>query len=1252
MSKCQNTSTSFTIALLTVLFIIIFLCIIGTAEVITGDNTPTINSVHPFSQSVWRNPDSRAMAQMIPQDTIVIEETGSALWTGIQDASIAGNYAYCAAYYGLLVLDISDPANPTIVSERPHTGKSVFHPVIPTAERDMEVVGSYAYMTSPCEGIFIYNISNPLNPQLTGHYDFEVSCEVFWDIEISGDFVYGATEWGLEIVDVSTPSNPQYESDLAFPTCYAVAKKDNAVYIGGENGFRVVDVSDSQSPQEIDTYPIPCLEILIKDDLAFIIGENSQLILADISSPLAPVFIDTVDCSGALGTACISGSYLYIGIDSLGMSGFGEPYNTLEVYDISTPSSPSLVSKWGVPVVSTSGSFGLVGINVSGTVACLAGWGMAAMVDVSQPDALELSGVYGPQVANNIAIYGDRAYLPARDTLYVFNISDPADPVLTGQCDLGDPSAVWEITPFENHAILYRTNVTGKVVNISDQYSPYVEGQFTYKFNDLIARDTLLFGISHDTLLVLNAADPSNIVELGNYAWGQSGFWKFDDIMLSGDYAYISTNNIFTMDSIGLMVVDISDLSIPDSAGAYKIESLDSYAGDIEKKGAYVYILGFPNVLDVSDPTNPVLGNPNPSFSYLSDPYRQTISGDLLIVLPQDPFYPVYGIIDISNPASPVLASEQVVIGFPTDVVASGGYVFMPEIVGMSVRQFTHYKLGSGCLVTTMDDAGDGSLRSAIETANSNPGADTIVFLTSGDIQLQTGLPPLTDDSTVILGGTAPGGDFSVILNGLTIPGHMPVLSPIGPKSVIEGNLLQFGLYATDPDGTIPEISADWLASGMSLIDNMDGTGQLSWIPDYTQAGVYWVNFKASDGFFVDSEIVEFIVYESGKGAGIRFVDSSLPAMPTGDKREFYLPDLSAGLVIQSSYNFISGITVVNCPGNAVAMTGSAQNNTISNNLIYNNGLLGIDLNDDGVTINDGGDIDTGPNGLLNYPQIDSLFMNPDSTFMVYGQAADSAIIEFFVAHPEGDTTKPADPSGYGEAYLYVGSDTADENGDFEYQISNTIPYFSQITATATDTFGNTSEFAPNFDLVPTPLIIVGYSPINLQVIDPAGDSIGKLSDETYFNTIGPNATYEDIVHDSITIQYPLEGEYIIIVHPQGDPPPGELYSIGIRIDGSLQAIIVENADVPASGTADTLGYEVIESYHFNNGDASRDDAINLIDILYLIAYLYDDPPGPAPYPLTAGDANCDGLINLIDILYLIDHLYNNPPGPAPCELQ
>ncbi len=488
-------------------------------------------------------------------------------------------------------------------------------------------------------------------------------------------------------------------------------------------------------------------------------------------------------------------------------------------------------------------------------------------------------------------------------------------------------------------------------------------------------------------------------------------------------------------------------------------------------------------------------------------------------------------------------------------------------------------------------------------------------------------------------------------------------------------NIIKYNQIGLSPNmtDTIPCQGGMYITTTSS--QNTIGPGNI--VAGNDSYGIYVISINADSNVFIGNTII------GNEGNGIT-ASSGATANRIGgysaDEKNTiaYNQYDGVGIVVNSEYNEVVGNIIENNGRHGImindngsynlidsniirynAFDGIAsdtnlwncQYNTFTGNLVYGNDSLGIDLFDDGVTLNDIGDTDTGPNDMLNYPEIDSLFMNPDSTYRVYGTAADSSIIEFFVAHPEGDTSKPADPSGYGEAYSYIGSDTADNNGDFEYQIDNTVPYFSMITVTATDTLGNTSEFAPNFYLIPTPLIIVGYSPINLQVIDPAGDSIGKLSDNTYFNTIKTDATYDDIVHDSINIQYPLEGEYIIIVHPQGDPPPGQLYSIGIRIDGSLQVIIVENADVPVSGTADTLGYEVIESYHFNNGDASRDDTVNLIDILYLIAYLYDDPPGPPPYPLAAGDANCDRFINLIDILYLIANLYNDPPGPAPCQL-
>ncbi|MBN2226211.1 MAG: PKD domain-containing protein [candidate division Zixibacteria bacterium] len=65
-------------------------------------------------------------------------------------------------------------------------------------------------------------------------------------------------------------------------------------------------------------------------------------------------------------------------------------------------------------------------------------------------------------------------------------------------------------------------------------------------------------------------------------------------------------------------------------------------------------------------------------------------------------------------------------------------------------------------------------------------------------------------------------------------------------------------------------------------------------------------------------------------------------------------------------------------------------------------------------------------------------------------------------------------------------------------------------------------------------------------------------------------------------------------------------------------------------------------------GDANNDDAINLLDILHLISYIYGTPQGDPPDPMEAGDPNADGDINLLDILNLISYVYGSPPGPEP----
>src|SRR5262249_23980276 len=133
--------------------------------------------------------------------------------------------------------------------------------------------------------------------------------------------------------------------------------------------------------------------------------------------------------------------------------------------------------------------------------------------------------------------------------------------------------------------------------------------------------------------------------------------------------------------------------------------------------------------------------------------------------------------------------------------------------------------------------------------------------------------------------------------------------------------------------------------------------------------------------------------------------------------------------------------------------------NTIRGNAISSNGGLGIDLGlGYGVTPNDTGDTDTGPNGLQNFPVLSAamasarthvagtLNSKPNATFTIDIYAS---------VVPDG--------SGYGEGQHYLGSvdvhtDASGNSSPFSFDFNGDLTG-QYITATATGIEG-TSEFS------------------------------------------------------------------------------------------------------------------------------------------------------------------------------------------------
>ncbi len=224
--------------------------------------------------------------------------------------------------------------------------------------------------------------------------------------------------------------------------------------------------------------------------------------------------------------------------------------------------------------------------------------------------------------------------------------------------------------------------------------------------------------------------------------------------------------------------------------------------------------------------------------------------------------------------------------------------------------------------------------------------------------------------------------------------------------------------------------------------------------------------------------------------------------------------DLGEGNTI--AFNHSSGVVV----GFAEDVDDASALNPIRGNAIFSNGSLGIDLGDDGITSNDDGDPDTGPNNLQNFPILTSA---TGGSTRIEGTLNSAPNLEFdldFYANSD------VDESGYGEGERYLGSATAmtDGSGDVSFDVNLVANAFSgeYITATATDSSGNTSEFSKG-------IMVTGGS----GEVDPFSGVV--LGDQWFFSEWYGiyNTTFAPwIFHSEHAWQYifptETEGEYFI----------------------------------------------------------------------------------------------------------------------------
>jgi hypothetical protein len=417
--------------------------------------------------------------------------------------------------------------------------------------------------------------------------------------------------------------------------------------------------------------------------------------------------------------------------------------------------------------------------------------------------------------------------------------------------------------------------------------------------------------------------------------------------------------------------------------------------------------------------------------------------------------------------------------------------------------QFIRFAVGSGAITLTGGYTITGSVNIDARTqpgflgvplvSLSGPAGNGLVvnstgvtirgFVMNGFTGTNNSAIAISADGAVIQGnyiGTNAGGSAASANNiGISATSSNNTIGGIttAARNLISGNTVQ-GLYFSGGSGD--RVSGNYVGTdivGFTAIPNGGGTGrgalQLSGTDNSTIGGTI-----AGSGNLISGN--------SRYGVAISELGGGTPNAATGNTVQgnligtvvtgaTALANTEGGIFIGGGVNNTVGgtggantIAYNGGPGVAVSLDGdpshvsaAATGNNIRGNSIHDNAGAGIDLNADGVTANDAGDPDSGPNNLQNFPILTGSFVGGGATTVtgtLNSTASTSYTLEFFSI-----TTCDA-TNGEGQTLLGSTNVLTDGSGNVTFNSGplTAVTIGDKVTATATKQGASldTSEFS------------------------------------------------------------------------------------------------------------------------------------------------------------------------------------------------
>lgn len=438
-----------------------------------------------------------------------------------------------------------------------------------------------------------------------------------------------------------TGAGLEYINSCFWSDCYDIHAEDGIIYCALTYGLMILDVRgglpfDVVSTLYLQTYFGRGAQLEKHGDYIYF-TRASEVVAIDVSDIYNPLAVGSYPSQGKFITLTYADDVLFL-VDEI--VGYPPPYPPpftyhLTMLDVSDPSSPALLGTCtdlgnrvyqvavqdGIAFVSTFKGFHVISVTDPGNPAILASTDMYTFRNAIVSDSV----AYAVKTADV-------------DSVIIFSLSDPTNPVRIGAHEYSDPKS-------SSYNILLADSLLITVCDIIDVSDPSAPASIcTYS----IQCGGTGLGLWGDYLYrsrpsYINMYDITNIEEpyyVDSYTFSGTVY----DVQVRENLAYVAL-----LGQGPIIILDISDLHRPVVIGEVK-NTIYKECIDVKDN----ILCNGRDVVDISDPAHPIL-MAKLKMEYYESPLDVCLKDNLAFVVRDNKGLRVF---DLSDPSNPVLLSS------------------------------------------------------------------------------------------------------------------------------------------------------------------------------------------------------------------------------------------------------------------------------------------------------------------------------------------------------------------------------------------------------------------------------------------------------------------------------------------------------------------------------------------------------------------------------------------------------------------